>query len=290
TTGLANPLTGLDYCADCGEKMYNSRHRRNPNDDSGCLDADSYNCSTYSRTRSRETKVCCNQYISTKAIRTLLLDAIRTICQRAVADPEAFARQMRAEAQIQHDAAAKELKKNLARDRKRCTELDALFQKLYESYATGKITEKRFELMSANYEAEQADLEQRIADGQQELDKYRQDEVRIDKFLELTKKYTDFTELTTPMIKEFVEKIVVHAPDRSSGQRIQQVDIYLNYIGKYDIPDEVEELTPEEQAAQDELEAKRAGYRKKYQRRKELKAQRDAEAAHITDQETDATA
>ena len=187
-----------------------------------------------------------------------MLDAIRTICQRAVADPEAFARQMRAEAQIQHDAAAKELKKNLARDRKRCTELDALFQKLYESYATGKITEKLFEMMAANYEAEQADLEQRIADGQQELDKYRQDEIRFVKFLELTKKYTDFTELTTPMIKEFVEKIVVHAPDRSSGQRIQQVDIYLNYIGKYDIPDEVEELTPEEQAAQDELEAKRA--------------------------------
>ena len=92
------------------------------------------------------------------------------------------------------------------------------------------------------------------------------------------------------MIKEFVEKIVVHAPDRSSGQRIQQVDIYLNYIGKYDIPDEVEELTPEEQAAQDELEAKRAGYRKKYQRRKELKAQRAAEASQTTDQETDATA
>ena len=186
TTGLANPLTGFVYCADCGEKMYNSRHRRNPNDDSGGLDADSYNCSTYSRTRSRETKVCCNHYISTKAIRTLLLDAIRTICQRAVADPEAFARQMRAEAQIQHDAAAKELKKNLARDRKRCTELDALFQKLYESYATGKITEKRFEMMAANYEAEQAELEQRIADGQQELDKYRQDEIRIDKFIELT--------------------------------------------------------------------------------------------------------
>ena len=90
---------------------------------------------------------------------------------------------MRAEAQIQHDTAAKELKKNLARDRKRCTELDALFQKLYESYATGKITEKRFEMMAANYEAEQAELEQRIADGQQELDAFVQDEERIKSFL-----------------------------------------------------------------------------------------------------------
>jgi len=220
----------------------------------------------------------------------LLLDAIRKIAQYAVADPEAFARHIRAEALIQNEAAARELKRRLAHDRKRCAELNGLFQKLYESYATGKITEKRFDMMAANYETEQSELEQHIADGQQELDKYRQDEICIDRFLELTKKYTDFTELTTPMIKDFVEKIVVHAPDRSSGQRIQQVDIYLNYIGKYDIPDEVEELTPEEQAAQDELEAKRAGYRKKYQRRKELKAQREAKAAQANDKDTTATA
>jgi len=289
TTGLANPLTGLVYCADCGEKMYNSRHRRKRNDDTSGLDSDSYNCSTYSRTRGRETKVCCNHYISTKAIRTLLLDAIRSLCQHAVADPEAFARQICAEAQVQHESAAKELKKRLTRDRKRCTELDALFQKLYESYATGKITEKRFETMATNYEAEQAELEQRIAEGQQELDTYMQNEVRIDRFLELTKKYTDFTELTTPMIKEFVDKIIVHAPEYSSGQRIQQVDIYINYIGKVDIPDESEQLTPEEQKAQDVLEAKRAEYRRKYQRRKELKAEREAAAAQAeeeSDQDT----
>ena len=121
----------------------------------------------------------------------LLLEAIRKIAQYAISDPKAFAQQIRAEAQIQHEAAAKELKRRLARDRKRCTELDALFQKLYESYATGKITEKRFEMMAANYEAEQAELEQRITDGKQELDAYMQDEIRIDKFLELTKKYTD---------------------------------------------------------------------------------------------------
>ena len=293
TTGLANPLTGLVYCADCGEKMYNSRHRRKRNDDTSGLDSDSYNCSTYSRTRGRETKVCCNHYISTKAIRTLLLDAIRSLCQCAVADPEAFARRICAEAQVQHESAAKELKKRLTRDRKRCTELDALFQKLYESYATGKITEKRFETMAANYEAEQAELEQRIAEGQQELDTYMQNEVRIDRFLELTKKYSDFTELTTPMIKEFVDKIIVHAPEYSNVQRTQQVDIYLNYIGMVDIPDEPEHLSPEEQKAQDELATKRAEYRRKYQRRKELKAQREAEAAQSaanTPSDTTATA
>ena len=290
SVGLANPLTGLMFCADCGAKMYNSRHRNERNNDASGLYFDTYNCSTYSNTRIRETKICSNHHISTQAVRTLLLEAIRKIAQYAISDPKAFAQQIRAEAQIQHEAAAKELKRRLARDRKRCAELDGLFQKLYESYATGKITEKRFDMMAANYETEQTELEQRIADGQQELDTYMQDEDRIDKFLELTKRYTDFSELTTPMIKEFVEKIVVHAPDRSTGQRTQQVDIYFKFIGQFSIPEETEQLSPEEQIARDELEAKRAEYRRKYQRRKELKAQREAEAALADKKQTEATA
>ena len=290
TIGVANPLTGLVFCSDCGAKMYNSRQRKKKNNCESDQFSDTYNCSTYSRTQARETRICSNHHISTQAIRTLLLEAIRKIAQYAIADPNAFAQQIRAEAQIQHEAAAKELKRRLARDRKRCDELDGLFQKLYESYATGKITEKRFDMMAANYETEQTELEQRIADGQQELDTYMQDEDRIDKFLDLTKRYTDFTELTTPMIKEFVEKIVVHAPDRSTGQRTQQVDIYFKFIGQFSIPEETEQLTPEEQSARDELEAKRAEYRRKYQRRKELKAQREAEAALADKKNTEATA
>ena len=133
-------------------------------------------------------------------------------------------------------------------------------------------------------------LEQSIAEGQQELDSFAQDEERIEQFLTLAQKYTDFSELTTPMIKDFVEKIVVHAPDRSSGHRTQQVDIYFKFIGQFCIPEETEQLSPEEQAAQDELEAKRAEYRKKYQRRKELKAQREAKAAQANDKDTTATA
>ena len=290
SVGLANPLTGLMFCADCGAKMYNSRHRNERNNDASGLHFDTYNCSTYSNTRIRETRICSNHHISTQAVRTLLLEAIRKIAQYAIADPKSFAQQIRAEAQIQDEAAAKELKRRLARDRKRCAELDGLFQKLYESYATGKITEKRFDMMAANYETEQTELEQRIADGQLELDTYMQDEDRIDKFLDLTKRYTDFSELTTPMIKEFVEKIVVHAPDRSTGQRTQQVGIYFKFIGQFSIPEETEQLSPEEQIARDELEAKRAEYRRKYQRRKELKAQREAEAALADKKQTEATA
>ena len=49
-------------------------------------------------------------------------------------------------------------------------------------------------------------------------------------------KYTDFSVLTTPMIDEFVDKIMVYAPDRSSGERTQEVDVYLKFVGKFDVP------------------------------------------------------
>ena len=290
SVGLANPLTGLVFCADCGEKMYNSRHRKEKNNDASGLSYDTYNCSTYTLTRIRETKVCSNHHISTQAIRSLLLDGIRRVSQYAVADPEGFAKSIRADTKIQQETAAKTLKKQLAKARKRSADLDTLIQKLYEAYALEKITEKRFDTMLASYEAEQAALEQSIAEGQQELDSFAQDEERIEQFLALAQKYTDFSELTTPMIKDFVEKIVVHAPDRSSGHRTQQVDIYFKFIGQFCIPEETEQLSPEEQAVQDELEAKRAEYRKKYQRRKELKAQREAEAAQADEKTTTETA
>ena len=290
SVGLANPLTGLVFCADCGEKMYNSRHRKEKNNDAAGLSYDTYNCSTYSLTRVRETKVCSNHHISTQAIRSLLLDGIRRLSEYASTDPEGFEKSIRADTKIQQEAAARALKKQLAKARKRSTELDTLIQKLYESYALGKITEKRFDTMLAAYEAEQTELEQSIAKDQQELDAFVQDEERIEKFLALTRKYTDLSELTTPMIKDFVEKIVVHAPERNSGHRTQQVDIRFKYIGFANIPDDLEPLTPEEQAEQDKLEAKRAKYREKYYRRKELKAQREAKTAQADEETTTETA
>lgn len=82
------------------------------------------------------------------------------------------------------------------------------------------------------------------------------------------------------MLNEFVDRIEVHAPVKSSGKRVQQIDIYLNFIGNFSIP--VQEITPEETSEEQELAEKRAGYRQKYQRRKELAAQRAAETERTT--------
>ena len=140
---------------------------------------------------------------------------------------------------------------------------------LYESFAMEKISEKRFELLSGEYEQEQETLEVSIANARSELDVFEADTARVDQFLALAKKYTDFSVLTTPMIYEFVDKILVHAPDRSTGDRTQEVDIYLKFIGKFDVPMRLP--TPEELVEQERLRKLRAYNREKSRRYSEKK-------------------
>ena len=49
------------------------------------------------------------------------------------------------------------------------------------------------------------------------MDQFHEDTDRASHFLALAQKYTDFTELTAPMIHEFVEKILVHARTEAPG-------------------------------------------------------------------------
>ena len=145
-----------------------------------------------------------------------------------------------------------------------------------DRYAMGKITEKRFEMLSADYEKEQAELEEIIAADIAELEVFTTDKDRAQQFLSIAKRYTDFSQLTTPMVNEFVDKILVHAPEKIDGERTMEIEIYLKFIGKFDIP--MPEPTPEELAAEEKARKKRAAERAKYERRKERKRQQKLEA------------
>ena len=287
TTGEANPLTGLLFCAECGAKLYNHRSLKNNKDGSQKL-VDFYNCSTYTLTLQRETKKCCSHSITTKALRELILETVRTVSTYAIANEETFREKVLEASRIKQEAEAKGLKKKLAKARKRYAELDVLIKKLYESYAMEKISEHRFDMLCAEYELEQAELETVIAADQVELEIFHTDATRADQFMALAKKYTDFSELTTPMINEFVEKIIVHAPEKIDGERTMEIEIYLKFIGKFEIP--VPEPTPEELAAEEKARKKRAAERAKYERRKERKRQQklDAEQQAQTAERADA--
>ena len=115
---------------------------------------------------------------------------------------------MRSASQIKQKEAAKETKRKLNKDKKRIAELDNIIKKLYESFAIGRITDERFDTLLAEYEAEQKSLQTSVAEAEQRVSSFEEDTVRVEQFMELARKYTGFSELTTMMINEFIDKII----------------------------------------------------------------------------------
>ena len=46
----------------------------------------------------------------------------------------------------------------------------------------------------------------------------------------------DVEELTQTIVNEYIKKIIVYAPDKSSGKRKQKVKIFFNFVDDVDIP------------------------------------------------------
>ena len=264
TLGEANPLTGLLFCADCGAKMTN--HRSRGGTESSPYPSDFYDCSTYTLAHQKRTHACCGHYIRTKAVRELVLNTIRTVSTFAISNQEEFAEKVRAASQIKQKEAAKETKRKLNKDKKRIAELDNIIKKLYEFFAIGRITDERFDTLLAEYEAEQKELQASVAEAEQRVSSFEEDTARVEQFMELAKKYTDFSELTTMMINEFIDKIIVHAPEKVDGDRVQEVEIYLKFIGHFELP--APELTEEEIKRQEFLKKERTRSRERYQKLK----------------------
>lgn len=253
TEGETNPFVGKIFCADCGGKMhYRNEGKRAGRNWRGLPDGSvrttpaCYNCGNYNNSHDQSGKVCCSHNIQAKVIDQFVLETIQYACKSVRMDERAFVESIRSASEIWEQSEAKKLKAALKHQEKRYAELDILLKKVYEDNALGRLPDKRYEMLSAGYEKEQAELEQSIKACREQLTQYDEDTDRTEEFLALVHKYTDITELTPVIINEFVDKILVHKAEKIDGERVMEIEIYLNFIGKVELP--AQELTEEELA------------------------------------------
>ena len=80
----------------------------------------------------------------------------------------------------------------------------------------------------------------------------------------LVERYRDCTEYSDEVLRQFVEKVIVHETVKDEdGERSREIEVYLNFIGKFDVPVQPVELSPEEQKRQEALKKRRIHQRNK---------------------------
>ena len=131
---------------------------------------------------------------------------------------------------------AKKRKREIAQAEKRIAELDRIFKRIYEDEISGAISHERFLKLSADYEAEQRELTEQVKIWREAVETFEQDQADFDSFAAIVRKYVGIRELMPTIVNEFVKKIIVHAPDKSSGHRRQKIELVWNFIGEADLP------------------------------------------------------
>ena len=287
--GEAHPLTGLMYCADCGGKMYVHRTyngKRVPQ----------YTCGQYGKYPIGS--LCPTQHrIKAEAVLTLIADMLRAIAEYSKNDRAEFIRTVQETQVAQQTADISKKRKRLAAAQKRAGELEKLICKIYEDNALGKLPDARYEALDAQYAKEQEALNAEIAELKKAVTGYEQSRKSAEKFIALIDKYENFDNLTTAMLNEFVEKILVHERDRKGSiETTQEIEIYFNFVGKYMpphfgevnlSPEELEALRKKEERKdrlhQNYLKRKASGAQKRYEDkiREKKKAEMDAKKAAL---------
>lgn len=227
-TGRQGLFSGVAYCADCGSKLYfaacKSFERRQEH----------YRCANYKS----NTGTCTSHFIRELVLTDFVLTHLRrtlTFAHDHEADFIQAVTDKNAAEQKQEQAA---MRRELEQSQRRIGELDTLFKRIYEDTISGKLTEDRFNKLSAGYEAEQAALTVRVAELTATLEQAEEKADGAEKFLRLARKYTEVEELTPEIVNEFIQRIEVHAPDKSSGHRQQRIDITYNFVGALQPPPE----------------------------------------------------
>lgn len=278
TQNAPNRLTGLLYCAECGAKLTHRHHLVQ-----GKWWDDAFICGNYRQL----TRDCTMHYIPTQKLEAAILSTIQRVSWYVRNNEAEFIDRVREASDLRQEEAVKDSKTQLAKAKRRHKELDGLVKKLYEANATGKLPDKHFTRLLAEYDEEQAALEASMTEWQEQIENWNADKLKTEKFIELVKRYTDFSELTTPMLNEFIEKVVVHEATGGRGNsRRQRLDIYLNFIGAFEVPahivtpmeEEAERRRQEEQAAKEarSRELKKVRYEKQKQEKRDFTARKKA--------------
>ena len=233
-TGEKNMFSGLLRCADCGGNL-------NYHFNQGNHDIKYFNCANYNSRRQCDS----THYIRVDFLEQVVMGEIRRLTQFASRYENDFVKAAIGQSQQTAEAERAVMRKTLQTLQKRDKEIDTLFSRLYEDNLAGKISDGRFAKLTEGYEAEQAELAERIKALCMELDKAIDQTAGTDIFIARVRKYTRAKKLTERMLTELIDHIEVYHAEKVDGVKTQRLRIHYACVGSIEVPDVLQLSQPQ---------------------------------------------
>ena len=232
-TGKTSMFSGLVRCADCGAKLYFCTCNTYKDDTQ-----DHFVCSNYKS----NTGSCQIHFIREVTLYKLVLECVQRTLTYVRAYRDDFIHDMLAQDEASRKAELAQKRKALSGAQKRMEELDRIIQRLYEDSVFGKLSDERFQKLSAQYEAEQIEIKTLAFVLEREIEDDAKQAVDVERFLRLAERYSELQELDAATVNELIDRIVIHNPERIDGRKHVTIEVFFTYVGRIRIPLQKPEL------------------------------------------------
>lgn len=227
-TGRKILFAGLLYCPDCGAKLHFCAAKSlKPNQEF-------YRCANYNSGRG----TCGIHYIRNVVLEQIVAEAVGNLADFVRCYESVFLYLLAKNNTAARQSEAKKLRQTIATGEQRIKVIDKAIEELFEANISGKITDERFVKMTDNYEKEQKDLLELVADGNEKLQAAEQSKVDLKLLMKALRDYTDIRQLTPEIVNALIRRIEVHSKDKKTKQ--VKVGIYFTAVGLFTPPTEQE--------------------------------------------------
>ena len=241
--GEIHALSGLMYCKDCGTKMHIRTIHKNKK-----VQHVTY-CSEYAKGKAKHPKCNSPHRIDVDEVMENIAEVLQKIAQYSLENKTEFEKLVKESLYKEQTEEVKKNQKRILQITDRIKQIERVMNKLYEDNALGNIERERYELLSRKYAEEYYTLKAEQEKIEEHLSEFENANQRAKNFIRLAESYSDFEELTSTAINEFISKIVVHERDvKRAKYVVQRIEVYFNYIGKFE-----NELTKQIEPTKEEI-------------------------------------
>lgn len=224
--GTTHIFSGLVKCADCGKTMSLKTTVKDGSEQK------TFDCSTYKKYGPSR---CSGHHISYNNLYAFVLSRLQFWITAVKEDKEALYAYLSETMADKDVTEIKQTENKLKAAKKKLEDIDRKLIKLFEDRDKGVISEKNYLMMVKNYEEDQVKLEKDVEESENTLNDVREVKERVDSWFRVIGGYKEITELNADVLNEFIEKILIHKPQKDeNGNRIQKIDICYRFIGNID--------------------------------------------------------